>query len=369
MPKYVAAINEILAAVGIRVNGSNPWDIQIKDDRTYLRVLRDKSLGLGEAYIEGWWDCPQLDEFIYRILKARLDTKISGSWLLRLMNFQALLFNLQSRLRSLKVADIHYNLDHELFAAMLDPYLQYSCAYFNQTDNLNEAQLRKMELICNKLHLTEGDHVLDIGCGWGGLAKYMAEHYPSRVTAINIAGEQIRYAREFCRNLPVEIQYLDYRDLTGSYDKIVSVGMFEHVGPKNYKTFMQKVHRCLKNDGIFLLQTIGSNESGISGDPWFHKYIFPNGKLPSIAQIGKAIEDLFVMEDWHNLGEHYEKTVLAWHDNLNHAWKKLKNKYDEKFRRMFEFYLLTCAGGFRARYMQVWQIVLTKYGRKQPVCR
>ncbi|MCE5210725.1 MAG: cyclopropane fatty acyl phospholipid synthase [Deltaproteobacteria bacterium] len=369
MSKYAALLEDMLAGIGIKINGSSPWDIRIKDDRTYTQVLRSKNLGLGEAYMEGWWECPQLDEFICRILKARLDARVKGSQLLQLKNLQALIFNLQSRLRSRMVAEQHYNLDNELFEAMLDPYVQYSCAYFDKTDDLNEAQLRKMELIGRKLNIGGNDHVLDIGCGWGGLAKYMTEHYNCRVTAINIAEEQIGYAREICKNLPVEIKQCDYRDLDGTYDKIVSVGMFEHVGPKNYKTFMKAVHRCLKNDGIFLLQTIGSNESGVLCDPWFNKYIFPNGKLPSIAQIGKAIEGLFVMEDWHNLGEHYEKTVLAWHKNLNKAWLELKNKYDEKFRRMFEYYLLSCAGGFRARHMQLWQIVFSKYGARQPVCR
>jgi len=369
MPKYSAVMEDMLTGIGININGSNPWDMKVNDDRTFMQALRNKNLGLGEAYMEGWWDCPQLDEFIFRILKARLDAKIKGGQLLRLMNLPALIFNLQSRLRSHMVAEQHYNLDNKLFEAMLDPYVQYSCAYFDKTDDLNEAQLRKLDLICRKLNISRDDSVLDIGCGWGGLAKYIAEHYNCRVTAINIAEEQINYAREFCKSLPVEIKQVDYRDLNGSYDKIVSVGMFEHVGPKNYKPFMKAVHNCLKNDGVFLLQTIGSNETEVAGDPWFHKYIFPNGKLPSIAQIGNAVEGLFVMEDWHNLGQHYEQTVLAWHKNLNKAWPALQNKYDEKFRRMFEYYLLSCAGAFRARQMQLWQIVFTKNGAQQPVCR
>lgn len=369
MSRYAAIVEEILAGIGINVNGDRPWDIRINDTRTYAYILRNKNLGLGETYMEGWWDCPRLEEFICRILKAGLDSRIKGGEWLRLQKLKALILNLQSRLRCREVAELHYNLDNELFAAMLDPYLQYSCAYFDKTDDLNEAQLRKIDLICRKLNIRNGDNVLDIGCGWGGLARYIAEHYSCKVTAINIAEEQIDYARQFCKDLPVEVKYLDYRDLTGSYDKIVSVGMFEHVGPKNYRTFMKAVHRCLKNDGVFLLQTIGSNDSGSSGDPWFNKYIFPNGKLPSIAQIGRAVEGLFVMEDLHNLGEHYEKTVQAWYRNFNKSWIVLKKGYDERFRRMFEYYLLACAGGFRARYLQLWQIVFTRYGTRQPVCR
>lgn len=203
----------------------------------------------------------------------------------------------------------------------------------------------------------------------GGFAKYIAERYGCEVTAINISEKQINYAKEFCKDLPVRILQCDYRDLHGSFDKIISIGMFEHVGQKNYRVFMETVHRCLRDNGIFLLQTIGSNESQIQCDPWINKYIFPNGLLPSIKQIGSAIEGLFIMEDLHNLGQHYEKTLLAWHENFQKAWIKLKSRYDEKFKRMWEYYLLSCAGSFRARHIQLWQLVLTKYGTSQPSCR
>jgi cyclopropane-fatty-acyl-phospholipid synthase len=145
--------------------------------------------------------------------------------------------------------------------------------------------------------------------------------------------------------------------------------MFEHVGVKNYRTFMQAAHQCLKDDGVFVLHTIGSNESQRFSDPWITKYIFPNGMLPSIAQISKAVEGLFVVEDLHNLGPHYEKTLLAWHANFQRAWPRLEGTYDHTFKRMWEYYLLSCAAGFRARYIQLWQFVLTKYGTPQPRCR
>jgi cyclopropane-fatty-acyl-phospholipid synthase len=156
----------------------------------------------------------------------------------------------------------------------------------------------------------------------------------------------------------------EYRDIKGTFDKIVSVGMFEHVGQKNYKTFMRVVERCLKNNGIFLLQTIGSNDSQVKCEPWIAKYIFPNSMLPSIAQIGKAAKNL-VMESWQNLGTHYEKTLIAWNNNFQKAWPNLKGRYDERFKRMWEYYLLSCAGAFRARYIQIWQIVFTKCGTGQ----
>jgi cyclopropane-fatty-acyl-phospholipid synthase len=369
MMKENELMENILSQVGINVNGDSPWDIKIKDKRTYNQVLQNKSLGLGETYMEGWWECSRIDELICKILKARLDEKVRGNVLLALQSLKAVLCNLQSKVRAPIVADRHYNLDNELFTAFLDPYVQYSCGYFDDTEDLYEAQLKKMNLISRKINLDKGDHVLDIGCGWGGLAKYLAQTYGCKVTAINIADEQINFARELCKDLPVEVKQCDYRDLSGSYDKIVSVGMFEHVGPKNYRTFMKIAHQCLKKDGIFLLHTIGSNESSTAGDPWINKYIFPNGKLPSIGQISRSIEGLFVMEDLHNLGPHYEKTLMAWHTNFQNAWSKLRTKYDEKFKRMFEYYLLSSAGSFRARNIQVWQIVLTKYRSPQPVCR
>ncbi len=362
-------VKSLLAEGGITVNGAAPWDIQVHDGRFFDCVLREKNLGLGETYMDGWWDCLRIDEMICRILKSRLNVRIADGLKAIFPNFFARLFNRQSRRRSRIVADRHYDLGNDLFFSFLDAYRQYSCAYFNGTDDLNEAQRCKLDLICRKMNLHPGDELLDIGCGWGGLAKYAAELYDCRVTAINISREQIVFAKEWCRNLPVRILYCDYRNLRGSYDKIVSVGMFEHVGWKNYRTFMESVHRSLKNDGIFLLHTIGGNESCVKCDSWFDKYIFPNGNIPSIAQISKAMEGLFVMEDWHNMGPHYERTLLAWNDNFQRSWPKLKNRYSERCKRMWEYYLLCCAGAFRARLIQLWQVVLTKYHSTQPVCR
>lgn len=360
---------EMFSTAGITINGDSPWDIWIRDNRIFSRLFHNKSLGLGESYMDGWWDCRQLDEFICKILTAGIEAKVKGRIKLLIPALSAFVFNLQSKIRSHMVSERHYDLDNELFMSFLDPYNQYSCAYFDETKDLNEAQQRKMNLICQKINLSKGDHVLDVGCGWGGFAKYIAERYGCEVTAINISEKQINYAREFCKDLPIRILQCDYRDLHGPFDKIISIGMFEHVGQKNYRVFMETAHRCLRDNGIFLLQTIGGNESQIQCDPWINKYIFPNGLLPSIKQIGSAIEGLFIMEDLHNLGPHYEKTLMAWHENFQKAWIKLKSRYDEKFKRMWEYYLLSCAGSFRARQIQLWQLVLTKYGTPQPSCR
>ena len=362
-------LETLLSMADIKIDGKQPWDMHVNDNRLYARVLREKNLGLGEAYMEGWWDCRQLDEFICRILKARLDEKIKGSFKYLLVFLPGILFNLQSKRRSHCIARRHYDLDNELFMSFLDPYNQYSCGHFNATVDLHQAQQNKLDLICRKINIASDDHVLDIGCGWGGFAKYATEHYGCTVTAVNISQEQLRYARDRCKNLPIKFLDCDYRKIRGTFDKIVSVGMFEHVGPKNYKTFMQTVHRCLKDNGIFLLQTIGGNESQTSCNPWITKYIFPNSVLPSMAQITRSIEGLFVVEDWHNLGPHYDKTLMVWNQNFQKAWPKLKYRYDETFKRMWDYYLLSSAGAFRARYVQLWQIVLTKYGTPQPECR
>lgn len=360
-------VETLLAEVGVAVNGPNPWDIRINDTRMFARVLSEKNLGLGESYMEGWWDCDRLDDLIYRILRGNLKAKLRGNVRFMLAYLLARVSNRQSKKRAYQVAQRHYDLDDELFMSFLDPYNQYSCAYFDENnDDLAQAQIRKMRLICHKLELTSEDHLLDIGFGWGGLARFAAENYGCTVTGINISRAQIAVAKEFCKGLPIKILEKDYRDLDGEFSKIVSVGMFEHVGYKNYRTFMESVYNCLSNDGIFLLHTIGSNDSGINTDPWINKYIFPNGMLPSLAQITEAIEGLFVIEDLHNLGPHYDKTLMAWNNNFQASRDLFKEKYGNRFVRMWEYYLLSCAGAFRARYNQLWQIVMTKPGRLQP---
>ena len=369
MATHKELIRDLLSQADIQVNGFRLWDIQVRDERFYIRVLKKGSRGLGESYMEGWWDCKRLDEFICRLLRARLDKKIGENLKNLFYYVYARLFNMQSPARAGIIAQRHYDLGNELFHSFLDPYHQYSCGYYSEAAGLEEAQQNKLDLICRKINLQPQDQVLDIGCGWGGLARYVSEKYGCKVTAVNISDEQVCYARESCSHLPVNVILQDYRKIRGSFDKIVSVGMFEHVGPKNYRTFMDVVSRCLAEDGIFLLQTIGSNSSQVNNDPWINRYIFPNGALPSLAQIGRAIEGLFVVEDIHNLAAHYEKTLLAWNERFQRAWPTLAGTYDETFKRMWEYYLLSCAGAFRARSVQLWQIVLTKGLEKPDLCR
>lgn len=354
--------NELLQTAGIRINGSQPWDMQIRDQRVFNHALTQGSLGLGESYINGWWDCAALDQFFTRILQADIDQKVTIKNKLFLKVLLSRLFNRQSRKRSLEVGKKHYDLGNILFENMLDSRMNYTCGYWQNASNLDEAQLHKLELTCKKLRLEPGMRLLDVGCGFGALLKYAAERYGIEGVGVSISEEQCRYARKNCAGLPVEIRFQDYRDLTESFDRIVSLGMFEHVGYLNYKKYMQIMHANLHDDGLFLLHTIGNNVSTVRIDEWIDNYIFPNGTLPSIAQIGEASEGLFVMEDWHNFGADYDKTLMAWHANFNQNWPLLKQEFDERFHRIWNYYLLSCAGNFRARKIQLWQIVYSKNG-------
>ena len=351
----------LLQDADVAINGERPWDIQVKNNRLYRRVFAQGSLGFGESYMDGWWDTESLDQLIARLLKARLDEKFK-SFVVMMAALKAKLLNCQSIRRAYQVGEKHYNIGNDLYQGMLDSRMIYSCAYWKNAQNLEDAQRDKLELTCRKLHLKPGQKVLDIGCGWGGTARYMAENYGVEVVGITISTAQAELARENCRELPIEIRVQDYRDLEGSFDRVVSIGMFEHVGYKNYQTYFRKVADLLKDDGLFLLHTIGGNIPADRTDPWIDKYIFPNGMIPSSQQISTAFEGCFVLEDWHNFGLDYDKTLMSWHDNFENAWTELKGSYDERFRRMWKYYLLASAGSFRARENQLWQIVLSKHG-------
>ncbi|MBA3816755.1 MAG: cyclopropane fatty acyl phospholipid synthase [Parachlamydiaceae bacterium] len=346
----------------IILDGSNPWDIQILDDRFYQKVIMQGTLGFGEAYMDGWWDVQSLDEMIFRFLRFNPEQNLKLSHQQMWHWLQSCLLNLQSKSRALIVGEKHYDIGNELFKRMLDKRMTYSCGYWKEANNLDAAQEAKLELICKKIGLAPGMKVLDIGCGWGSFAKYAAEKYNVEVVGITISKKQLELAQVLCKGLPITLRLQDYRDINEPFDRIVSVGQMEHVGYKNYPTYFDVILKCLKDDGIFLLHTIGNNYSVRNVDPWLEKYIFPNGMLPSIKQLASAFEKKFVMEDWHNFGNDYDKTLMAWYVNFHSSWNEIKTDYDEKFYRMWKYYLLTCAGAFRARSIQLWQIVLTKKG-------
>ncbi len=354
-------IESLLSQADIQLNGTRAWDIQVHDQRLFSRLLAEGSLGFGEAYMDGWWDCRRIDELIYKVFRAELDQKFTTKALF-IEAFKARLFNLQSPARAFIIGQRHYDIGNDLYRNMLDPLMIYSCGYWKDAKTLEDAQKAKLDLVCRKLNLEPGMRVLDVGCGWGGTAKYAAEQYGVSVVGLTVSQQQANWAQTWCKDLPVEIKLEDYRDHHEEYDRILSIGMFEHVGDKNYPVFMDCVLKNLKPEGLFLLHTIGKNRTSHSGDPWIDRYIFPHSILPSPQQIGSAIENRFVLEDWHNFGSDYDKTLMAWFENFDNHWESLKSTYDERFYRMWKYYLLTCAGSFRARKNQVWQLLLSPKG-------
>ena len=360
-PDAPAVLRELAAEAGIAVNGDAPWDIRIADAGFYRRILTRGSLGFGEAYVDGLWECERLDQLFDRLLRVDADEKLGGWARVRLFGeiLRHSLFNLQCDRRAFQVAERHYDIGNDVFMTMLDPTMSYSCAYWDGAESLEDAQQKKLDMICRKLELKRGETLLEIGCGWGGLARFAAERYGVEVVGITVSKEQQKLAQALCEGLPVSIELMDYRDVGRKFDKIVSVGMFEHVGPKNYRAYFDVAQRALRNDGLFLLHTIGSAVTVAKTDPWIDRYIFPNGKLPSAREIAAAVEGRFLIEDWHNFGADYDRTLMAWWANFDAAWPELEGRYGTRFYRMWKYYLLSCAGFFRARQGQLWQIVLS----------
>lgn len=354
---------KLLQPADIQLNGNRPWDIWVHDSRLYKRVLRDGSIGLAETYMDGWWDCDRLDEMFTRLLGAGLNQMHLSGFMRLKMAVSALsyrLFNFQSIKRAFHVGEHHYDIGNDLYRRMLDPLMNYSCAYWAEADNLNDAQVAKLDLACRKLQLKPGMTLLDIGCGWGAMSFHAAKHYGVSVTGVTVSREQKKWADALVGDLPVSIQLMDYRSLTGHFDRIVSIGMFEHVGIKNYRTYFNKVSELLADDGLFLLHTIGDENGSKAPEPFIHKYIFPNGKVPSRKEINDTSFGPLRLEDWHNFGPDYDRTLMAWAGNIERAWSELRDHYDTAFQRMWMYYLYSCAGFFRSRQGQLWQLVFSK---------
>lgn len=360
-------IRDLLESADILVGGHRRHDIRVHDGGFYERVLRDGRLGLGESYVDGQWDTDSLDEVTVRLIRAV--KRPFGSWRGAVQLAAARLWNLQNAGRARRSVERHYDLGNDLYRAMLGETLAYTCAYWKWAVDLDEAQHAKLDLVCRKVGLCPGMKVLDLGCGWGSFARHAASTYGVHVTGYTVSREQVALGTELCRGLPVELHLADYRAAHGKYDAVVSIGLLEHVGPKNHRLYMETVDRCLRPGGIAFVHTIGSNRSQILIDAWFHRHVFPNAAIPSLAQITAAMDGVFVPEDVHNIGPHYDRTLLAWARNFERAWPALRPRYGERFRRVWRYYLLTSAGAFRARFMQLYQVVMTRPGTRQPECR
>jgi cyclopropane-fatty-acyl-phospholipid synthase len=359
-----AALAEAFSWADIRLDGKRPWDITVHDDRFYPLVFSRLTMGLGESYMAGWWDCEDLLGFVERSNRADLSNR-KVTWALRYYYLQAKLLNMQSSTRAFQVGEVHYDKGNDLYEAMLGPRMVYSgCLFSEGVETLAEAEETKLDLICRKIGLCEGQRVLDIGCGWASFAQYAAEKYGALVTGVTVSKQQAEYARTRCEGLPVTIDLLDYREVTGTYDHVVCIGMLGHVGPKNYRTLFEVVHRCLSDNGLFLFHTLGSSITEIAADPWVDRYIFPNGVAPSMRQLSEAIEGLFSMEDWHNFSTDYGRTTMAWFDNFHANWERLAASYDTRFYRMWKYYLHVFGGAFLARTLETWDVVLSKQGTR-----
>ena len=275
------------------------------------------------------------------------------------------MLNLAPKKKAFVVGEKHYDLGNSLFQAMLDSEtMSYSCGYWHNASTLDSAQKAKLDLICRKLHLQPGQRLLEIGCGWGSFAHYATTNYGVEILCLTISKEQATLAKERCKDLPVEIRLQDYREVQGGFDHLVSIGMFEHVGTKNYRTYMEIAKRCLKPNGLFLLHTIGRQKSFLyTPDPWLRKYIFPVGEIPTRKQIYNNSDGLLKIRHWHEFGEYYDPTLMAWHQRFVKAWDELRVEYgpqmNGQFRRMWEYYLLSCAGSFRVGDARLWQVILS----------
>ncbi|KUO56386.1 MAG: hypothetical protein APF80_13630 [Alphaproteobacteria bacterium BRH_c36] len=367
----VSAIRGLCAKADVGIDGGRSWDIRVRDQRFYDCVIADGSLGLGEAYMRGYWEANDLFGCISHILSCdQLCAHKNYGWRTSLAFLKARLLNVQSISQTRSLADVHYNLNTELFEHMLGPSMAYSCAYWLNAATLDDAQIAKFDLICRKLHLKEGERLLDIGCGWGGFAHYAAENYGVEVVGITVADEQAAYARELCTGLPVEIFCGDYREFPTAeicFDKAASIGMIEHVGTRNYRTLFSTVESALRPRGLFLLHSITSPVSSEVGEPWLTTYIFPGGVLPSMRQLSESAERLFVLQDMQNIGPHYTPTLRAWLDNFE-AWWETASPYakpsiwnsQEAFYRMWRYYLSSCAAEFHVGGSQVAQLVYSK---------
>ncbi len=230
-------IKNLLRRADIEINGSRPWDIRIYSAQVYDQVLSRLNLGLGETYMDGLWDCQELDQFFERVLAAKLDREITSAKLL-MHHIRVKLLNLQTKPRAWKVGKQHYDLGNDFYEAMLDSRMNYSCGYWRNADTLEQAQIDKLDLICRKLKLKPGMRVLDIGCGWGSFMAYAVENYGVKCTGVTISKEQAQYAKEKYPHLNLEFRLQDYREIDEEFDRIVSIGMFEHVGRKNFRQYM-----------------------------------------------------------------------------------------------------------------------------------
>jgi len=352
-----------LTRAGVTVNGPNPWDIRVLDNRLFRRVVGTRELGFGDSYVEGWWECDRIDELVTRILrtgiKRILPPGISGLTLAA----RSVITNTQGSERAGDNATAHYGQHDALLRLILGEPLVYSCADWRDATDLADAQHAKIDRLASKLQLRPGMRVLDIGCGWGATADYLSTRHGVIVVGITPVAAQATHAARHHRHSDVSFVTTDFSNFTSPkpFDRIYSVGMVEHVGPKNLKPFFRHCQDLLVDDGIMFHQTIGRRTPRASTDAWIDRRIFPGGAIPSVQQLSRAWSAGWVLEDFENLGPDYDRTLMAWLGLLEGKKDQVLDQFGEEMYRTFRFYFQYCAGAFRARELQLWQLVLTKH--------
>jgi cyclopropane-fatty-acyl-phospholipid synthase len=357
---------QLLAAADIHLNGSRPWDIQINNPLTLGRIMRDGSLGMGESYMDGWWDCQAIDQMMTRAVRARLHEHLGtprahvqswfGQWAKRLPSSNARI-----------VGRAQYDLNNQLFCAMLDSSMSHSSAYWEEgATTLEQAQEAKMEMVCRKLQLKPGMRLLDIGCGWGSFMRYAAKHYGVTALGLTTSKEQMALGQSMNQDLPVQFEHTDIQHFNtnsrSQFDCVVSLGMLNTPVLAANNALFSTARRSLKKDGLFLLETMGNNQRGQLLEPWLQKHLLCQIPLPSLGDVTDVAQLDFVVEDVHNLGADHDRTLLHWHQRFERAWPQLRLAYDERFYRMWRYHLMGSAGSFRARSTQIWQMVMSPKG-------
>jgi cyclopropane-fatty-acyl-phospholipid synthase len=362
----------------LQTNGEKT--IIIHNKSMFDKIAYNGALGFAESYMDGDWDTDNMELILYTLMlkEVEIENQIKSQPMQAMYSFFSSIFSTSTN-TSLNTIESskdnishHYDIGNDLYKIMLDKRMQYTCAYFHKENmSLEEAQLAKMELIAKKLDLKSGMSVVDIGCGFGGMAYHLASKYGVRVTGVTLSAEQQTFANNNFGHPNVKIILKDYRHLdstdgdNGMFDRVYSIGMFEHVGRKNYSEYYDKCYSILKPNGIMLLHTIGRTYSDkFVPNPFVEKYIFPGGELPRLKDLTGKFIDKWHLEDMQNLGLSYAKTLRCWRNNIGN-WKDL-DRYSNRFRKMWNFYLLSFPVRFEARDICLWQLVYTKHNNTRP---
>jgi cyclopropane-fatty-acyl-phospholipid synthase len=351
----------------IQIDGANQGDIIVKDDRFYSMCINYGELGFGESYMYGYWDSKNLYETLYNGIKnCHKVSYMNLNSIAFNRYFNNMFYNNQTIDKASADVQAHYNKGNDLYERMLDKTnMQYTCGFFQDTNDLETAQIQKLNIIAQKLNLKPGEKLLDIGCGWGNLINFMTTNYGVKGIGITISSEQLKFCKEkYKDNKNAEFLLIDYRNIPDDmkFDKIVSVGMFEHVGKKNFEEYFDIVYKHLNDDGLALIHTMGQQSKMINAtahSEWIDKYIFPGGEIPDWEDLSKIISKRFFIHDWHNFGKYYARTFEAWYNNINKRWNEIPN-YNEEFRRMWNFYLVSFIVNFDLCRLLLFQILISK---------